>query len=148
VGTFAVQLAHHFAAEVTGVCSTRNLELVRSLGAERVIDYTREDFSESGERYDLIFDAVGKATRSKCRRALRPGGTYVHVGMNRTDRAEDLDLLRELIEAGQIRTVIDRRYPLEQVAEAHRYVEKGHKTGHVVLAVRQASPTDSPQDKT
>jgi NADPH:quinone reductase-like Zn-dependent oxidoreductase len=139
VGTFAVQIAKTFGAEVTGVCSTANLEWVEELGADRVIDYTREDFSAGEARYDLIYDAVGKASKSKCRHALKPGGVYMVVNMGRKDRPEDLDTLREFIEAGHVKSVIDRRYPLEAVAEAHRYVEQGHKKGNVVITVIEGS---------
>jgi NADPH:quinone reductase-like Zn-dependent oxidoreductase len=141
VGTFAVQLARSFGAEVTGVCSTRNTELVRSLGAVRVIDYTKEDYLRSGERYDIVFDAVGKskssALKKQCRTALTPGGKYLSVGDGTPKISrEDLHSLTMLIEAGTIRPIIDRIYPLEQVAEAHRYVEQGHKMGSVVITVR------------
>lgn len=138
VGTAAVQLARAFGAEVTGVCSTANLELVRSLGAERVIDYTKED--SPGARYDLVLDAVGvrktSALKEACRNALVPGGKYSSVdrGMPRMT-ASRLQVLSEIVEAGKLKPVIDRRYPLEQVAEAHRYVEQGHKRGNVVITV-------------
>jgi NADPH:quinone reductase-like Zn-dependent oxidoreductase len=138
VGTFAVQLARYFGAEVTGVCSTANLELVKSLGAENVVDYTREDFTNLGESYDLIFDAVGKrySSRLQYKRALTPNGRYVSVDDGTPKiRIEDLVSLKELVEAGKIKPVIDRTYPLEQTAEAHRYVDKGHKKGHVVVTV-------------
>jgi NADPH:quinone reductase-like Zn-dependent oxidoreductase len=144
VGTFAIQLAKYYQADVTGVCSTRNVELVKSLGADQVIDYTQEDFTGRGERYDLIFDAVGKRSFSKCKKALTPNGTYVTIvkgGPNERERAEGLIFLRELIEAGKLKTVIDRCYRLEQIVEAHRYVDQGHKKGSVVITVDHSSKT-------
>ncbi len=138
VGTFAVQLARYFGAEVTGVCSARNFELVKSLGAAKVVDYTREDFAARGDRYDLIFDAVGKSSHSNCKKALTPNGIYLTIvkgGPSERERARDLIFLKELIEAGKIESVIDRCYPLEQTAEAHRYVETGRKQGNVVITV-------------
>jgi NADPH:quinone reductase-like Zn-dependent oxidoreductase len=136
VGTAAVQLAKAFGAEVTGVCSTTNLELVSSLGANQVIDYTQVDFTETGARYDLIFDAVGKTSQDKSRKVLAPEGAFVTVQSGLVkDTREDLMLLKELVETGKFQPVVDRRYPLEQIAEAHRYVEKGHKKGNVVLVV-------------
>jgi NADPH:quinone reductase-like Zn-dependent oxidoreductase len=139
VGTFAVQIASAIGAEVTAVCSGPNSELVRSLGADTVIDYTKEDVTGRSDRYDLVFDAVGKSisgiSRSQFGSVLSPGGTYLSVEMSRKDCAQDLTDLARLIEAGKVRPVIDRTYSMEQIAEAHRYVESGHKKGNVVITV-------------
>jgi len=160
VGTAAVQLAKYFGAEVIGVCSTANLEMVRSLGADNVIDYTREDFTQNGETYDIIFDTVGKLSFSRCRDSLTQDGIYLTTLPNPAillsplrrgkgsgkrsgflaaglrspgDKAKDLAFLTDLVEASAIKAVIDRRYPLEELAEAHRYVKTGRKKGNVVI---------------
>ena len=168
VGTAAVQLlAHHFGAEVTAVCDTKDVELVRSLGARDVLDRFRQDFTSSGETYDVIFDAVGKHSFRRCRRSLKPGGIYISmdlgfmyhvpllglvtrfVGSRRATlglgryRKEDLLLVNELVDAGKYRPVIDRTYPLDEIVEAVRYVESGQKTGNVVLRVSEAAPAPS-----
>ncbi len=141
VGTNAVQLAHHWGAVVTGVCSTANLDLVRGLGADQVIDYTREDFTQLGDTYDVIFDAVAKFPPARAKKALKPAGIYLNVHKDsderggRSVRNEALLALKDLLEAGTLKTVIDRTYPLEQIVEAHRYVDQGHKKGNVVITV-------------
>ena len=158
LGTYAVQLAKYFGAEVTGVCSSTNLELTKSLGAEKVIDYKKEDFTKGGKTYDIIFDTVGKSPFTGSVKSLKKNGFYlraVHmspsaivqglwtsmitskkvIGGVAVERKEDLIFLKQLVEAGKIKPVIDRRYPLEQIAEAHRYVDKGHKKGNVVITV-------------
>ena len=162
IGTFAVQLARYFGAEVTGVCSTVNLELVTSLGAEKVIDYTKEDFTNSRQTYDIIFDLAGKTTFSECKNSLRQNGKFLQaaitlsifpsvfwtsmVGTKKAlimatglrppvERTKDLNFIVELLRKGKIKPVIDRKYPLEQIAEAHSYVDTGHKKGNVVITL-------------
>lgn len=162
IGTAAVQIAKYFKTEVTGVCSTTNIELVKSLGADNVIDYTKEDFTKSDKTYDIIFDTVGKTSFSKCKGSLKQNGIFLESGIGMgviphvlltsmlghkkakiaatglrspKERKKDLILLKELMEAGKVKPVIDRRYPLEQIAKAHAYVDKGHKKGNVVISV-------------
>lgn len=138
VGTFAVQLAsRHFAADVTGVCSGANVDLVKSLGANQVMDYTRQDFAQSGETYDVIFDAVGKLSHAQWKKALSPGGVYinVHADSNGGEKVEYMLILKGLIEAGVVKPVIDRVYPFNKIVDAHRYVEQGHKKGNVAITM-------------
>jgi NADPH:quinone reductase-like Zn-dependent oxidoreductase len=168
VGTFGVQLAKHFGAEVTGVCSTTNVELVKSLGADHVVDYTKEDFTKTGQSYDIIFDAVSKSSFSRCKGSLTQGGVYIFTGpalanllqalwtakigskkalmaapgmRPASEKAENLVFLKELVEAGKLKSVIDRRYRLGEIVEAHRYVEKGHKKGNVILTFEHNNKT-------
>lgn len=136
VGTYAVQIAKSYGAEVTGVCSTAHVELVKSLGADQVIDYTREDFSAGGAVYDAIFDTVGKCPKAQAAKALKPNGKFITIAKLSTKQSlEELTVVKELVEAGQVRAVIGRCYPLEEMVEAHRYVDMGHKTGNVVITV-------------
>jgi len=135
VGTYAVQLAKYQGAHVTGVCSGANLDLVRSIGADEVMDYTREDFRKNGKTYDVIFDTVRKLKQSGCKRSLGENGVFISSWFLTRETNEDLIRLKELVEAGKVRPVIDRTYPLEEVMEAHRYVDLGHKRGNVVITV-------------
>jgi len=157
IGSAALQLARYFGAEVTGVCGTPRLEMVKALGADKVIDYTKEDFTQNGETYDLVFDILGKSSFSRCKRVLNQNGRHLFASFKMrqvfqmlwtarigdkkvicglsAEKSEDLIFIKELVEAGKIKSVIDRCYPLEQTADAHRYVETGHKTGNVVISL-------------
>lgn len=137
VGTYAIQLAKYFGAEVTGVCSTSNLDLVKSLGADHVSDYTKEDFSATEERYDIIYDTLGKLPKSQAAKLLAPNGTFVSMASLSTKEGMDnLIFIKELVEKGEIKAVIDRRYPLENMVEAHRYMDTGRKKGNIVITVQ------------
>jgi NADPH:quinone reductase-like Zn-dependent oxidoreductase len=157
IGSAAVQLAKHYGAEVTGVCATPRVEFVKALGADKVIDYTKEDFTQNGETYDLIFDIMGKSSFSRCKNSLKPNGRYLLASFKMkqlfqmlwtsivgdkkvicalsSESPKDLVFIKELVEAGKIKSIIDRCYPWEQIADAHRYVEGGHKRGNVVVTV-------------
>jgi NADPH:quinone reductase-like Zn-dependent oxidoreductase len=139
VGTYAIQIAKHYGAEVTAVCSTLNLEMVKSIGADRVLDYTRDNYIEPGVTYDIIFDAVGKMmtgiSKSAFKEALAPGGTLLTVDSGHRDNEEDLITLKDIIESGSIKPVIDRKYSFEEIPHAHKYVEQKHKKGNVVITV-------------
>jgi NADPH:quinone reductase-like Zn-dependent oxidoreductase len=163
IGPYAIQLAKFYEAEVTAVDSTKKLDILRTIGADHVIDYTQEDFTKSGKTYDVIFDVVGKSSYSGCIKSLKENGIYLLtypklgrsirgrwtsrrsnkkvIGGTATDSTEDLIFLRELIEAGKMKSVIDRCYPLDQTAKAHRYVEAGEKTGNVVITVEHSDTT-------
>lgn len=163
IGSAAVQIAKHFGAEVTGVCGTPRLEFVKCLGADHVIDYTTEDFTRNGETYDLIFDILGKSSFSRCKNSLKPNGILLYASFKGKQllqmlwtsvtagrkvicaiapgSTEDLVCVKELIEAGKIKAIIDQCFPFEEAAEAHRYVEEGHKKGNVAIAVGQSSPS-------
>jgi NADPH:quinone reductase-like Zn-dependent oxidoreductase len=159
IGSMAVQLAKHFGAEVTGVCSTPRLEVVKSLGADKVIDYTKEDFTQNGETYDLIFDILGRSSFSKVKRSLKPNGIYLLAsfktkallqmlwtsltGSNQkvicafaNETPESLDFVKKLVEEGKVKVIVDKSFPMKQAAEAHRYVEQGRKQGNVVIAIQ------------
>lgn len=135
VGTFAVQISRNFVGNVTGVCSTANADMVRSLGAEKVIDYTKEDFTKTALQFDVILDAVGKTSRSACKKLLKPGGRYVSVSGSPKVNQDDMQVLKEMLESGKLKPVIDRRYTLEQIREAHTYVEQFHKKGNVIIKI-------------
>lgn len=137
VGSYAVQIANHFGTSVTGLCSTSNLEMVKSLGAERVIDYTKEDYTSLKSEFDIVIDAVGKTTRSKTKSALNKSGVFVSVKMLTNEKTEHLLKLKELAEKGKLKPFIDKYYLLEEIVSAHKYVDQGHKRGNVVIEIKK-----------
>ena len=137
LGTYAIQLAKYFGAEVTAVCSGKNFGLVRSLGADKMIDYTQEDFTDAQEKYDIVYDAVMKSTAAKCRKILKKGGSFVNNNGLAKIETRDLLLLKELVENNHLKAVVDRTYSLDEIVEAHRYVDRGHKKGNVVISVQE-----------
>jgi NADPH:quinone reductase-like Zn-dependent oxidoreductase len=136
-GSYAVQLAKYFGAEVTGVCSTDKIEMVKSLGADRIIDYTKEDFTQTGETYDVVFESVVKVSDKICKSILKPNGTFLTIKSMTSEKTEHLNYLKNLIEKDKIKPYIDRSYPLEQIVEAHRYVDTGRKKGNVVITIKK-----------
>ena len=135
LGTYAIQLAKYYGAEITGVCSANNFELVKSLGADKVIDYTKEDFTKSGETYDVVYDAVMKTKRSRCKGLLKENGIFLNNNGLGKIETDDLNFLKELIEKEKLKPIIDKTYTFEQIVDAHRYVDKGHKKGNVVISI-------------
>jgi NADPH:quinone reductase-like Zn-dependent oxidoreductase len=135
VGTFAVQLGKYFGAKITAVCGTANVDLVKSIGADEVVDYPREDFTKLKTQFDVIFDAVGKTSKSACKHLLKSKGKFITVKSSTKENPNELSFLKELIESGKLKTVIDRKYPLSQIREAHAYVEQFHKKGNVVIHI-------------
>jgi len=135
VGSYAVQIAKYFEANVTGICSTKNISMVNSIGADKVIDYTKEDFNKGNIKYDVIFDAVGKISKSKCKNVLKENGSFLSIKSPTKEKNEYMDFISEMIEIKKLRPIIDKIYALEEIREAHSYVEQGHKRGNVVVQI-------------
>jgi len=135
LGTYAIQLAKHYGAEVTAVCSTKNFELVTSLGADKVIDYTKEDFTKTGNKYDIVYDAVMKSNHSQCKKILMPSGVFLNNNHLPKIKEDDLLFLKDLVEKNKLKPIVDRTYSLDEIVEAHRYVDTGHKKGNVAITI-------------